>query len=209
MASKVFICDVFRQGIMNGMFDLDSDTINLALVTSAQTSSYTAWAASTAYSLGDIRVPNATRNGHRYRCTVAGTSAASEPTWPTTDGDTVSDDTATWEEYGGDLADVDVWADVSGNEVATGDGYTTGGTALGNLAVTHAGNEGVWDAADVTWTAFTKTMLYAFFYASKTFGTYTNPVIGYILLDTTMIAVSVSGVDFTITFSASGILKLN
>ena len=55
------------------------------------------WAATTAYSLMNTDIiPNATQNGYTYRCTTAGTSAGSEPTWPTTIGNTVVDGTATW-----------------------------------------------------------------------------------------------------------------
>ena len=51
----------------------------------------TAWAVATAYALGDIVIPT-TSNGYWYECTTAGTShAATEPTWPTTGGGTVSD----------------------------------------------------------------------------------------------------------------------
>lgn len=57
---------------------------------------FTAWAATTAYSLADVRIPT-TPNGFQYRVTVAGTSAGSEPTWPTTLGGTVVDGTVTWE----------------------------------------------------------------------------------------------------------------
>ena len=53
------------------------------------------WVASTAYSLDDLVSPT-TPNGYRYKATVAGTSAASEPTWPTTVGQTVVDGTVTW-----------------------------------------------------------------------------------------------------------------
>ena len=53
------------------------------------------WKASTAYGVGDQRVP-ATANGYYYQVTVAGTSGASSPTWPTTIGGTVSDDGVTW-----------------------------------------------------------------------------------------------------------------
>jgi hypothetical protein len=58
----------------------------------------TAWTADTAYSLGDIVVPTAgLENGFRYECTTAGTShATTEPTWPTTEGETVVDGTVTW-----------------------------------------------------------------------------------------------------------------
>lgn len=54
-----------------------------------------AWAASTAYTLGQFRIPT-TANGYRYEITTAGTSAATQPTWPTTIGATVTDGTAVW-----------------------------------------------------------------------------------------------------------------
>jgi len=55
------------------------------------------WVANTAYALGDIVVPTGTPNGYCYICTTAGTShATTEPTWPTTIGDTVNDGTAVW-----------------------------------------------------------------------------------------------------------------
>jgi uncharacterized phage protein (TIGR02218 family) len=44
---------------------------------------------------GDIVQPT-TPNGYFYRCTVAGTTAGGEPTWPTTVGATVVDATVTW-----------------------------------------------------------------------------------------------------------------
>jgi hypothetical protein len=37
-----------------------------------------------------------TKNGRKYICTTAGTSGATEPTWPTTIGNTVADGTAVW-----------------------------------------------------------------------------------------------------------------
>jgi hypothetical protein len=60
-----------------------------------------AWQSETAYSLGDIAVPTSD-NGHYYKCTVAGTTAASEPTWPE-DGSTVSDGTAEWTDMGSNV----------------------------------------------------------------------------------------------------------
>jgi len=54
------------------------------------------WAASTAYALTDKAMPT-TANGYRYEVTVAGTSGATEPTWPTIIGNTVVDGTVTWE----------------------------------------------------------------------------------------------------------------
>lgn len=71
------------------------------------------WAASTAYSQGDLVRPTGVSNPSShfvYRCTVAGTSGGTEPTWYETssdsgnswseiadEGDTVSDNTVTWE----------------------------------------------------------------------------------------------------------------
>jgi hypothetical protein len=58
----------------------------------------TSWVASTAYVVGDIRKPtNANETGLYYYCSVAGTSSGSEPTWPTTVGNTVTDNTVTWQ----------------------------------------------------------------------------------------------------------------
>lgn len=63
-----------------------------------------AWAATTAYSLGD-KILRSTglgseQTGGLYMvCTVAGTSGASEPTWDVTVGNTTSDGTVTWTTY--------------------------------------------------------------------------------------------------------------
>lgn len=62
---------------------------------------------STAVTSGQYTVP-ATLNGRLYKCTTAGTTGASEPTWPTTAGGTVTDGTAVWTEqttalYGGTI----------------------------------------------------------------------------------------------------------
>jgi len=61
----------------------------------------TAWTADTEMAVGDIVVPTAgLENGFRYECTAAAgdkkTHATTEPTWPTTVGDTVVDDQVTW-----------------------------------------------------------------------------------------------------------------
>ncbi len=47
------------------------------------------WSASAAFAVGDTTAPVAP-NGFRYICTTAGTTAASEPTWPTTFASTVT-----------------------------------------------------------------------------------------------------------------------
>lgn len=55
------------------------------------------WEASTAYVADDIVRPP-TANGRSYRCTIAGTSNSSEPTWPVSVNGTIVDGTVTWTE---------------------------------------------------------------------------------------------------------------
>jgi hypothetical protein len=55
----------------------------------------TAWAATTALSLGAIRRPTVA-NTYLYEVTTAGTTAGAQPTWPTTVGATVTDGSVTW-----------------------------------------------------------------------------------------------------------------
>ena len=63
----------------------------------------TAWAASTAYSVGDIRRPTAAAVGSErvFRCTTAGTSGGTEPTWVNTKAATTNDNTVVWTEITG------------------------------------------------------------------------------------------------------------
>ncbi|MBZ5522443.1 MAG: hypothetical protein LAP21_09410 [Acidobacteriia bacterium] len=58
------------------------------------------WRATNAYKAGEVITPTTgtAGNGHTYRCTASGNSGATEPTWPLTDGGTVSDGTCTWKE---------------------------------------------------------------------------------------------------------------
>jgi len=57
---------------------------------------YAAWVMSTAYNSGDRVIPTV-ENGFFYNANTTGTSDSSEPTWPTTLGDTVVDNGVTWE----------------------------------------------------------------------------------------------------------------
>ncbi len=56
---------------------------------------YTAWQASTAYLVGDFRVPTVD-NGMCYECSQAGNSGLAEPTWPNVSGLTVQDGYVVW-----------------------------------------------------------------------------------------------------------------
>lgn len=97
------------------------------------------------------------------------------------------------------------FADVT-NEV-TGTGYTAGGATLGTKAVTvdTTDNEGVFDAADVTWASSTITARGAVLYMSTgTAGT--SLLICYLDFGTDQ--TSTAG-DFTIAWNAEGIINLN
>jgi hypothetical protein len=60
-----------------------------------------AWTGTTAISLGKyIKPTRANANGHFYVCTTAGTTAGSEPTWPTSYNGTVTDGSVVWTEVG-------------------------------------------------------------------------------------------------------------
>ena len=63
----------------------------------------TTWQASSAYSSGAYVIPTtfgsiAGQQGKIFKCTTAGTSGSSQPTWTTTEGGTNSDNTVTWTE---------------------------------------------------------------------------------------------------------------
>ena len=93
-------------------------------------------------------------------------------------------------------------ADPSHNEVASGDGYTTGGEALGSLSVTAVR----FDAADVTWTSLTKTFRAGILYHDATYLTIVQPLIAYVLFDDTPADIVISGGDFSVQWNASGII---
>lgn len=55
------------------------------------------WEAATAYTVNDYVRPTAGPTGNDlFKCTTAGTSGGSEPTWPTGEGNTVNDNTVVW-----------------------------------------------------------------------------------------------------------------
>jgi len=93
------------------------------------------------------------------------------------------------------------------NQVANGNGYTTGGATLAGVTVTvdNTDDEGVFDANDVTWSSSTITARGAVIY--KDTGTAsTSPLICYVDFGSDFS--SASG-NFTITWNAEGIINLN
>ena len=72
---------------------------------------YTAWAASTAFAVGDVRRATTSQNsGLVFECTTAGTSGSSEPTWPTDIGSTITDNTVVWTAISSIYADLSTLA---------------------------------------------------------------------------------------------------
>ena len=67
------------------------------------------WIANVQYQLGDIRrASTAQVTGLFFKCTTAGTSANSEPSWPTDIGSTVTDNTVVWTAISSVYADLSV-----------------------------------------------------------------------------------------------------
>jgi hypothetical protein len=194
-----------RKYILNGSVDFDTDTIKLALVSSAYTftttcagwvGSLTTWSSAVSYSLNS-RVRPTTANGHWYLCTVGGTSGGSEPTWPT-NGSTVTDGTATWEDQGFNPAAAEI----------SGVGYIPGGASLSGKTVTCDATYGTFDANDVIWTNSTLTARRAEMYKLGTVNGVENPLLCSFLLDNTPADVSSYNSDFSIVWDTNGIFRI-
>lgn len=98
----------------------------------------------------------------------------------------------------------DFFDDVT-NEVS-GTGYTAGGATLASKTVTqdNTDNEGVFDAADVTWSSSTITARGAVLYKSTGTAS-TSPLIAYIDFGSDQ---SSSSGNFVITWNAEGIVNI-
>lgn len=95
------------------------------------------WIASTVYTLGTLRQPILS-NGFRYRVTTAGTSAGTEPTWPTVGlGSTVTDGTVVWTLESAHHGASEITLALNAPDLATntpGDPLNIGTTILGGVA---------------------------------------------------------------------------
>ena len=104
-----------------------------------------------------------------------------------------------------------VLADLT-NEVANGNGYTTGGFTLTTPAYGQTSGTAKWSTANnPSWTGATSGFVarYAVFYKSGTANAKVNPLIGYMLLDSAPADVSFAvGNTVTITQNAAGWLTL-
>lgn len=97
LATHAYVSDLTNEVAAGGGYSTGGQTVTSCTRTLTVANSWgTAWAGTTAYSVDWIVRPT-TGNGFVYRVAVAGTSGGSEPTWPTTIGQTVTDSGVTWE----------------------------------------------------------------------------------------------------------------
>jgi hypothetical protein len=96
-------------------------------------------------------------------------------------------------------------ADPAYNEVTNGAGYTTNGAVVAGLSV----NATRFDASDVVWTGLTKVFRYGVLYLNDTYLTIIKPLIAYILFDSTPANITMTGGDFTVQWSGSGIITFS
>ena len=104
-----------------------------------------------------------------------------------------------------------VWADISTNEVASGNGYTTGGNTVTSPTVTQTAGVGKWTGTIPSWTASGAgiTARYCAIYALGTFNGHVNPILGYFLLDSTPAdVVTATGNTLQINAPAAGFFTL-
>ena len=131
-----------------------------------------------------------------------GTTAARRVDWVT---DTIKGALVT-SSYTPDQDVHDFWDDVSANEVANGSGYTTGGITLGTKSVSYisGSNKTALIAADLVWTALTKTFRYLVIYKDTGVAS-ASPLLGYVDLG----AQTITGVDFTADLDqTNGVLSI-
>jgi hypothetical protein len=95
-------------------------------------------------------------------------------------------------------------SDPSYSEVSNGDGYTTGGITLTGASATND----IVDYADITWASLTMTFRGAVCVAIGTCGGIVDPVLWYMLPDSTPADIVSNGSDYSILWHATdGLFK--
>lgn len=102
-----------------------------------------------------------------------------------------------------------VWGDVSAYEIASGNGYTTGGATLLTMQATAIAGGYKFTSADVNWVASGGSIpawRYGVMYVSGTLWSKSSPLVGYFLGDTTPadVPATLNGSSLTITTPSSG-----
>lgn len=106
----------------------------------------------------------------------------------------------------------EVFASMSANEIAAGNGYTAGGGALTGVTLTQTGGVVKFTASAFVWTATGGSIpawRYGLVYYNGTLNGKVNPIVGYFLGDSTPadIPATTAGNTLTVTPNASGILS--
>jgi hypothetical protein len=111
-------------------------------------------------------------------------------------------------------ATAEVWADVSANEIAAGNGYTAGGAALTGVSLALAAGKAKFTANPVSWTgtgAGFPAWRRGVIYYNGTLNGKVNPIVGHFLGDDTpadVPATTPSNSPLTITPNAAGLLTV-
>lgn len=108
----------------------------------------------------------------------------------------------------------ELYATISGNELATGNGYTAGGVALANVALTNTAGTIKFTSDPIVWTAYSTGIpawRYCYIYYLGTLNGKVNPLVGYFIGDTTAggtdIPLTPSPNTITVTPNASGFIS--
>jgi len=102
-----------------------------------------------------------------------------------------------------------ILSDVSAHEVTNGAGYTTGGATLTTPNMSYSGAVAKFTADPAIWAALTKTFRYLLLYAAVTRNGVVNPLMEIILIDNTPADIVVTAADYSIQWSASGIISIS
>lgn len=102
-----------------------------------------------------------------------------------------------------------IYANVSANEIAAGNGYSAGGIALSSKQVTAITSGWKFSSANVVWTATGGNIpawRYAVMYVEGSLWSLTNPLIGYFIGDSAPadVPATTSGNPLTLTTPANG-----
>ena len=107
----------------------------------------------------------------------------------------------------------ELWAVASANEIANGNGYTTGGINPGSITLNQTSGVVKWTGNPVVWTASGGSIpawRYGVMYYLGTLNSKVNPLVAYFLGDATPadVPATTSGNTLTITPNASGIITV-
>lgn len=104
-----------------------------------------------------------------------------------------------------------VYGDLT-NEVANGNGYTTGGVAVATLSYTESGGVATLDMTDPSWTAAGGSIVaqYAVLYKNATVNGVVKPLVCVCLLDTTPASITIpDGFTFTLVIPVGGVVTMS